>query len=50
MSQSAFFNSKILCLVMIGNRVRVKGSGMAAGLQMPGPRAAQTLQMPQPQD
>ena len=28
--------------------MRVKSSGMAGGWQMPGPRAVQNLQMPQP--
>ena len=36
--------------ILIGNRVRVKSSGMAGGWQMPGPRAVQNLQMPHPRD
>ena len=53
-NQSAFFPSKILCVVyyiLIGNRVRVKSSGIRPrGWQMPGPRTAQNLQKPHPRD
>ena len=36
--------------ILIGNRVRVKTSGMARGWRMPGPLAVQNLQMPHPRD
>ena len=36
--------------MLIGNRVRVKSSGLARGWQMLGPRAAQNLLMPHPRD
>ena len=36
--------------ILIGNRVRIKSSGMAPGLANARPRAAQNLQMPHPRD
>ena len=48
MSQSACFSSKILYVVIFWQEAAcvLKARGLPRGWQMPGPRAAQNLQMP----
>ena len=52
MSQSACFSSKILYVVIFWQEAAcvLKARGLPRGWQMPGPRAAQNLQMPHPRD